>query len=114
MSHYVREIAAAQLYRRLTHKFSDYDERPGHQPVDRLAGTLETLVTSDYNYAKYIREIKIDTVYGGESGERACKEYSYEYSCGKFLNTLLLTTLKNILLRVHERSSKCQRMGISL
>jgi hypothetical protein len=64
--------------------------------VDRLAGILETLTTSDYNYARYIKEISLDTVYSGEAGERASREFKYDYSCGKFLNTLLLATIKKI------------------
>lgn len=38
----------------------------------------------------------MDTAYAGDVGERACREYSYEYSCGKFLNTLLLAVLKKV------------------
>ena len=65
-------------------------------PVDLLAGTLETLATSDYNYAGYIKKIEMDTAYAADAGERACREFSYEYSCGKFLNSLLLATIKRV------------------
>jgi hypothetical protein len=86
----------AQLYRQFNHTFNDFEDRIGPFLVDRLAGVLETLVTSDYNYAQHIKEISMDTAYAGDPGERACREYSYEYSCGKFLNTLLLVALKKI------------------
>lgn len=89
-----RDLAAAQLYRTFTHIFNDDDFRGGATPVDLLAGTLETLATSDYNYARFMKRIEMDTAYAAEAGERACREYSYEYSCGKFLNSLLLATLK--------------------
>jgi hypothetical protein len=91
-----RDLAAAQLYRSLQHVFTDDDTRSGQLVVDRLAGILETLTTSDYNYARYIKEISLDTAYSGEAGERASREFRYDYSCGKFLNTLLLATIKKI------------------
>ncbi|EEH50610.2 uncharacterized protein PADG_06689 [Paracoccidioides brasiliensis Pb18] len=89
-------LAAAQLYRSFKHVFTDDDARAGHQPVDRLAGLLDTLTTSDYNYAAYIKEISLDTAHSGDTGERATSEFKYEFTCGKFLNTLLLATIKKI------------------
>ncbi|KAK2780033.1 hypothetical protein FQN52_002258 [Onygenales sp. PD_12] len=89
-------LAAAQLYRSLSHVFTEDDTRTGHLAVDRLAGILDTLTTSDYNYATYIKEISLDTLHGGDAGERAAQEFKYEYSCGKFLNTLFLATIKKI------------------
>lgn len=90
------EVAAAQLYRRLNHVFPDEDNKAGQLNVDHLAGILETLTTSDYNYAGHIKEISMDTLSTGEIAEKASREFKYEYSCGKFLNTLLLGTLKKI------------------
>lgn len=90
------EIAASQLYRRLSHVFPNEDNRSGQNSVDYLAGILETLTTSDYNYAGHIKEISMDTFSTGEAAEKACREFKYQYSCGKFLNTLLLATLKKI------------------
>ena len=55
---------------------------------------METLATSDYNYAGHVKELFFDTAIAGDAGEKACKEFSYEHTCGKFLNTLLLAVLK--------------------
>ncbi|PGH15918.1 hypothetical protein AJ79_02085 [Helicocarpus griseus UAMH5409] len=91
------DIAAAHLYRSLSHVFAEDDTRTaGQLAVDRLAGILETLTTSDYNYAAFLKEISLDTVHSGDAGERAASEFKYEYSCGKFLNTLFLATIKRI------------------
>lgn len=89
-----RDRAAAELYRIFEHTFGPSQSRSQGLQKDILAGSLETLATSDYNYASHIREIMIDTTNTGESGERSCREFSYEHSCGKFLQTLLLAVLK--------------------
>lgn len=91
-----RDLAAAQLYRTFSHVFADDDSSNSQLAVDHLAGILETLTTSNYNYARYIKEISMDTASGGDSGERASREFKYEYTCGKFLNTLLLATLRKV------------------
>ncbi|PGH28134.1 hypothetical protein AJ80_00024 [Polytolypa hystricis UAMH7299] len=91
-----RDLAAAQLYRSLSHVFSD-DTRSGQVSVDHLAGILETLTTSDYNYASYIKEISLDTAHAGEAGDMVAREFRYDYSCGKFLNTLFLATIKKVV-----------------
>ncbi|QSS65216.1 F-box domain-containing protein, partial [Histoplasma capsulatum] len=91
-----RDIAAAQLYRSLSHIFDERDTRTGQLAVDRLTGVLDTLITSDYNYAAYIKEISLDTVQGSHIGMNVALEFKYGSSCGKFLNTLLLATIKKI------------------
>lgn len=52
------------------------------------------MVTSDYDYAQYLREIVLETLSGGDKGERSYRQYTYDTSCGKFMNTLLLLTLR--------------------
>lgn len=89
----VRELAAAELYRDLCHTFEE-DHLSSKLGVDYLAGFLETLATSDYNYAGHVRQVYVDTVYAAVKGEQACRQFGYEYTCGKFLNTLLLAALK--------------------
>jgi hypothetical protein len=89
-----RERAAAELYRVFEHTFGPSQSRSQGLQKDVLAGNLETLATSEYNYASHIKEILFDTTNAGESGERSCREFSYEHSCGKFLQTLLLAVLK--------------------
>ena len=89
-----REIAAEQLYRTFHIVFPD-DESPSDDfPIDGLASGLDTFVTSDYDYAKHLREIVLEPVSGGVKGERAYRQYRYDLSCGKFMNTLLLLTLR--------------------
>jgi hypothetical protein len=59
-----------------------------------LAGGLDTFVTSEYNYAQYLKEIVLDTLSGAEKSERAYRHYKLDVSGGKFMNTLFLLTLR--------------------
>ncbi|KAF9869549.1 F-box domain-containing protein [Colletotrichum karsti] len=95
VSKHFRELAAAQLYRNFHIVFPDEDDPAFDSPIDSLAGGLETFVSSDYNYAQHLRDISLDTLSAGEKAEAAYKPYLYSASCGKFMNTLLLLTLKN-------------------
>lgn len=62
--------------------------------MDGLAAGLDTIVTSEYDYARYLKEIDLESLSGGAKGERAYGQYTYDLSCGKFMNTLLLLTLR--------------------
>jgi hypothetical protein len=86
-------LAAAELYHNLNHSFNE-DQVTSKLSVDYLAGFLETLVTSDYNYAGHVKEVFVDTGYTAAKGEQACRQFGYDLTCGKFLNTLLLAALK--------------------
>ncbi|KAI1805900.1 hypothetical protein F4811DRAFT_512998 [Daldinia bambusicola] len=89
-----RDLAAAQLYRNFHIVFPDEDDPYFDCPIDGLAGGLETFVASDYNYAKHLRELSLDTLSIGDRAELAYKPYLASVSCGKFMNTLLLLTLR--------------------
>lgn len=89
-----RDLAAEQLYRTFHIVFPDEDDPANESPIDGLAGGLDTFVTSEYDYAKHLREVILETLSGGEKGERAYRHYLYDVSCGKFMNTLLLLTLR--------------------
>ncbi|KAB5571944.1 hypothetical protein GE09DRAFT_1216547 [Coniochaeta sp. 2T2.1] len=89
-----RELAAAQLYRNFHIVFPDEDDPSYDCPIDGLAGGLDTFVTSDYDYAQHVRDLMLDTLSAGDKAETAYKPYLYSASCGKFLNTLLLLTLR--------------------
>ncbi|KAI1659969.1 hypothetical protein F4813DRAFT_352592 [Daldinia decipiens] len=89
-----RDLAAAQLYRNFHIVFPDEDDPYFDSPIDGLAGGLETFVASDYNYAKHLRELSLDTLSIGDRAELAYKPYLASVSCGKFMNTLLLLTLR--------------------
>ena len=95
----VRDAAAKQLYRKFHIFFPDDDETDtesdSEEPyIDALAGGLNTFATSSYNYAQYIQEIVLESQLGGLKGERAYRDYHYDLSCGKFMNTLLHLTLQ--------------------
>ena len=92
MSKAVRELAAAELYHNLGHTFNE--DPVSKLNIDYLAGFLETLATSDYNYAGHVKEVVMDTGYAGGKGEQACRQFCYDLTCGKLLNTLLLAALK--------------------
>ncbi|ENH73869.1 hypothetical protein FOC1_g10011189 [Fusarium oxysporum f. sp. cubense race 1] len=94
VSRHFHELASAQLYRSFNILFPDDDDVRFESPIDGLAGGLDTFTTSDYNYAKHLRELSMDTVSTGVKAEHAYKPYLYSASCGKFLNTLLYLTLK--------------------
>ena len=94
MSSHFRELAASHLYRNFHIVFPDDDDTSFDSPIDGLAGGLDTFVTSDHNYAKHLREISLDTLSTGIKAESAYKAYVYSASCGKFMNTLLLLTLR--------------------
>ncbi|KAI9811061.1 MAG: hypothetical protein M1827_005643 [Pycnora praestabilis] len=94
VSRHFHLIACAQLYRTFSIVFPDEDDPAFDSPIDGLAGGLDTIVTSEHNYAKYLKEIIMDTLSGADRGERAYRHYLYEVSCGKFLNTLILLTLR--------------------
>ncbi|KAL7629098.1 hypothetical protein AAE478_000616 [Parahypoxylon ruwenzoriense] len=89
-----RELAATQLYRNFHIVFPDEDDPFFDSPIDGLAGGLTTFVSSEYNYAKHLREISLDTLSVGDKAEAAYKPYLATVSCGKFMNTLLLLTLR--------------------
>ena len=74
--------------------FPDEDDPSADLPIDSLAAGLDTFVTSDYDYAQHLREIILESLSGGDKGERAYRQYLYDASCGKFMNTLLLLTLR--------------------
>jgi hypothetical protein len=86
-------LAAAELYHNLNHTFNE-DPVTSKPSIDYLAGFLETLATSDYNYAVHVKEVFVDTGYAAGKGEQACRQFGYDLTCGKFLNTLLLAVLK--------------------
>ncbi|KAK3955400.1 hypothetical protein QBC32DRAFT_333442 [Pseudoneurospora amorphoporcata] len=89
-----RELAASQLYRQFHIVFPDEDDPSFDSPIDGLAGGLDTFVTSHYDYAQHLRDLSLDTLSAGTKGEAAYKPYLFSNSCGKFMNTLLLLTLR--------------------
>jgi hypothetical protein len=89
-----RDVAAEVLYRSFHIVFPDEEDPTNDSPIDGLAGGLDTFVTSEYNYARHLREIILETLSGGSKSEAAYRNYMYDVSCGKFLNTLLLLTLR--------------------
>jgi hypothetical protein len=87
-------MAAEQLYRSFHIVFPDEDDIANDSPIDGLAGGLDTFATSEYDYAQHLKEIVLETLSGGDKGERTYRHYLYEMSCGKFMNTLLLLALR--------------------
>ncbi|KAK3324183.1 F-box domain-containing protein [Cercophora scortea] len=94
VSKHFRQLAAAQLYRNFHIVFPDEDDPAFDSPIDGLAGGLDTFVASDYDYAGHLRDLSLDTLSAGDKAETAYKPYLYSVSCGKFMNTLLLLTLR--------------------
>lgn len=102
------------MYRKFEVTFPDEPDDGTNTSVDALAGGLETLVSSYYDYAKYLKEIVLEPTNGGDKGERAYRYYMYDSSCGKFMNTLFLLALRKArmlelfkLVLVPERVATC-------
>jgi hypothetical protein len=89
-----RSLAAEQLYRSFHIVFPDEDDVSAQKPIDVLAAGLETIVTSDYEYAKHLHEIVLEPVAAGKKGENSYRYYVYEQGYGKFINTLFLLVLR--------------------
>lgn len=87
-------LASEVLYRSFHIIFPDEDDVNFDAPIDGLAGGLDTFTTSEYNYAKHLKDLSMDTLSAGIKGERSYEPYLYSSSCGKFLNTLLYLTIK--------------------
>ncbi|KAH6659455.1 hypothetical protein BKA67DRAFT_13824 [Truncatella angustata] len=94
VSRQFHELAASQLYRNFHIVFPDEDDPTFDSPIDGLASGLDTFVTSDYDYAKHLHDLSLDTLSAGARAEQAYKPYLYKVSCGKFMNTLLLLVLR--------------------
>lgn len=72
---------------------NDHDRRT-QDTMNDLPLCLDTLATSDYDYARHIRQLSFDTTTIGAFAESAYKNYQYGYSAGKFFNTLMLLTMR--------------------
>lgn len=95
----VHELAASRLYRKLRHIFYIPTADEDDITVDFLAGALEVLTTSDFNYATYLKQICLDISPNGDEGdihlqETVAEQFKYDYHCGKFFNNVLLATIK--------------------
>ncbi|PSS02085.1 hypothetical protein BD289DRAFT_360066 [Coniella lustricola] len=93
VSKHFRDLAAAELYRNLEMLVTDEDDL-AFETIDSLSKCLETFATSDYDYAKHVRSILLDTVFRGEKAEAAYKLTLGSRATGNFLNTLLLLMLR--------------------
>ncbi|KAG5206105.1 F-box domain-containing protein [Trichophyton interdigitale] len=101
VSRSVREYAASRLYRSLECILQPKSDLEHKWPIDRLAKELETLTTSDFNYAAYIKSICLDTAPLTDDNdyqfqEQIADQFKYDTPCGKFFNNLLLASIKRI------------------
>ncbi|KFY18367.1 hypothetical protein V493_08680 [Pseudogymnoascus sp. VKM F-4281 (FW-2241)] len=94
VSKHFRDLAAAQIYRNFHIIFPDDDDGNYESDLDGLAAGLDTFATSEYDYARYLKGIVLESLSGGAKGERAHRQYTNDLSCGKFMNTLFLLTLR--------------------
>ena len=88
------KVASAHIYRNFHIVFPDEEDDEFYSSIDGLAVGLDTFATSEYNYAAHLRDFLMDTLSSGREAEHAYQPYLYSASCGKFLNTLVLLTLK--------------------
>ncbi|EFQ98522.1 hypothetical protein MGYG_01549 [Nannizzia gypsea CBS 118893] len=101
VSRSVREYAVSRLYRSLECVLQPKSDLEHKWPIDRLAKELETLTTSDFNYAAYIKSICLDTAPLADDNDyqfqdQIAEQFKYDNPCGKFFNNLLLASIKKI------------------
>ena len=60
-----------------------------------LTGGLDTLTTSDYDYASFLKHFSIDTRGVGEKSKSSYSGLQYSANGGRFLNTLLYSALRD-------------------
>lgn len=94
VSKHFHELTSQRLYRSFQIIFPDDDDANFDGSIDSLAAGLETFATSDFHYARFLREMSLDTVTSGSKGERAYRRYTADESCGKFMNTLMLLAIR--------------------
>lgn len=95
------QLATSLLYRNIRHVLpvGSGSDRTDRLEIDRLAAVLETLTTSDYNYARFVREISIySTSAAVSSGISALRgdggNNEPDYARGRLFSSLLLAVLK--------------------
>lgn len=95
VSHAFRDLAATRLYRSINYTIPD----DGNSAlVDPLVDMLETLATSEYGYATFVKEIYVTSAALSERSERLCRDRLSTSSCGKLLNLTLHMVLKRTTL----------------
>lgn len=60
-----------------------------------LTGGLDTLTTSDYDYARFLRHFFFDVRSIGDKARPSYLTLQYSVNGGRFLNTLLHLALRN-------------------
>ena len=91
VSRHFHELASARLYRNLRFYVADISDLNFDPQIARLIGCFETLAASSHDYARYIKSIQLG-VPGPE--DRNWRSAGDNAVSGRFLNTLLLLTLK--------------------
>ncbi|QVM08196.1 hypothetical protein D8B26_002889 [Coccidioides posadasii str. Silveira] len=95
-----RDLAAAELYHSLSHRFSEAaDQRDTRIYLGSFADILETLATSDFNYAAYLKRIALNILWNNDVTykrvqEKIALQFKYDTECGRFFNTLILAIVK--------------------
>jgi hypothetical protein len=70
--------------------FFKHDKDDDRSIMVHLAERLETLVTSDYNYARFIKEINLDS----DDTDTTAWEFEYVNTCGQLINFSIVSLLK--------------------
>ncbi|KAI9867625.1 MAG: hypothetical protein M1813_008425 [Trichoglossum hirsutum] len=110
VSRHFHSIASSQLWRSFGIVFPDDDDPAFDSPIDGLAGGLDTLVTSKHNYARYLKEISLDTLSGGDRGERAYKHWNIRVELNRSVFAALhsLPNLRHLHVRLQIGQSMYQ------
>ncbi|RDW91842.1 hypothetical protein BP5796_01236 [Coleophoma crateriformis] len=97
-----RDLATQRLYQAFHIVFPDDDDPSNDSQIDGLAAGLDTLATSDYNYAQHLKEIALYAFSGGEKGERAYTwDIRVELGRQVFKALHQIPSLTNVHIRMH-------------
>ncbi|KAK2743759.1 hypothetical protein FQN57_004696 [Myotisia sp. PD_48] len=113
----IHGLAVSELYRIVENLFYDAnDQDEVEESVEELAGILNTLTTSDFNYASFIKILIFDTNPNNDNTSvpiqvQVAHRFKQDDLCAKFFHNLLVATIKKI--SALERFEWNIRVGLS-
>lgn len=79
--------------------FSVLDNKAARESLDHFTAVLETIASSEYDYARFIRHVSLNraNMTDASHGELRGASSNSDHTTGKLLNTLMLIVLKRAL-----------------
>ncbi|KAM0484462.1 hypothetical protein ACHAPX_001887 [Trichoderma viride] len=107
VSRHFHELASAQLYKNFHIIFPDDDDLSFDSSIDGLASGLNTFTTSNYDYAKHLRDLSMDTLSAGLKGEASYQSWNIrvELSRPVYRELHRIASLKKLHIRMQAGES---------